>query len=467
MVKTTTARTARDSGESRARYQGRKWINAKLPVESETWPKFSSRALRDLSGDDYDLAREDLRGYCARPWRWPERPIYFLCDVHADADAFANSLVATGGIAKTGPCDADMRLTSTGRDAAFIIGGDCFDKGPNNLRLLRAVRLLMDTGADVELLAGNHDVRTFLGLANVGSSDPRVAHLFARTGKKTVKLFTEIWSEYLEDAPRKPRMIAAERVRRLIFPSEQWYAQFPSLAAAAVPKGKIDRELERIREKVAEIEQSASAAGLTLPMLYAAVEKARTLFLHPNGEFHWLLERMKLAARHGSFLFIHAGVDDAAARVLLREGVAGLNQRFQRLMASDHFELYHGMIGNAFRTKYRPLDRALTPTGVADLHEAEIHAIIHGHQSIRRGQRIALRAGMLNFECDASVDRNTRANVGLTGVGGAALVVKPNGCVLGISTDYSYIKSFDAAAVCSPEIAANATVELPQRMCSA
>jgi hypothetical protein len=77
------------------------------------------------------------------------------------------SLVASGGIEKTGKPDEAFRLTDAGRSALFILAGDCFDKGPENLRLLRVLRLLMDRGARMHLLAGNHDVRILLGMRSV------------------------------------------------------------------------------------------------------------------------------------------------------------------------------------------------------------------------------------------------------------------------------------------------------------
>jgi amphi-Trp domain-containing protein len=60
---------------------------------------------------------------------------------------------------------------------------------------------------------------------------------------------------------------------------------------------------------------------------------------------------------------------------------------------------------------------------------------------------MVMRQGLLNFECDASVDRNTRKLLGLSGAGGAATVFRSNGVVEGISTDYPHIKRLDAVSV--------------------
>jgi len=56
---------------------------------------------------------------------------------------------------------------------------------------------------------------------------------------------------------------------------------------------------------------------------------------------------------------------------------------------------------------------------------------------------------LLNFECDASIDRNTRRKEGLKGQGAAVTIFLPDRVVLGISTDYPYIKIFEPAALLS------------------
>ena len=182
---------------------------------------------------------------------------------------------------------------------------------------------------------------------------------------------------------------------------------------------------------------------MNLGMIHAAAEQARQLFTTPGGEFHWFFEGMTLARREGSLLFIHAGVDNTVAAQLARQGVGALNADFRRLMHEDLFELYHGPVGNTFRTKYRDSDLPFSGQGGRDLRRSGIFAIVHGHRNIPRGQRVVLRRGMLNFECDATVDVNTRKLLGLRGVGGAATIVSPGGTITGISTDYPYAKSFD------------------------
>ncbi len=430
--------------ESVIDYRGLAFLDAVLPEGIEPWAEPAGG--RPVHGH-YDALRPEIDEHLAgRIWVWPRRTVYFFSDLHADADAFLASLVASGGVAKTGPADGDLELTAEGRNATFVLGGDYLDKGPSNLRLLRAIRHLRDAGADLILLAGNHDLRTLLGLAYMGDDRARFAHLFVRMGKKSIPLFEEVRRDYLQDAPAPTRSL--DEVERLLFPDESWYREFPSAVGSLMSDRKLAKELRRIREKTEDLHDRCAAVGMTLPELHQAAEKCRELFLEPDGEFHWLFDRMRLTWRAGSVLFAHAGLDDEMAAVLRRDGVEGLNARFAALLEDDLFELYNGAVGNMFRTKYRPLDYPLTPQGLEDVRAAGIHAIAHGHRNVLRGQRLTLRAGLLHFECDASLDINTRAVEGLSGRGGAATIFREDGSVLGISTDHPLVKQFDPAEHC-------------------
>ena len=123
-------------------------------------------------------------------------------------------------------------------------------------------------------------------------------------------------------------------------------------------------------------------------------------------------------------------------------GIDDLNDRYAEVLQSDPFEVYHGVLGNVFRTKYREFDYDFTPNGVDKLHRAGIYAIVHGHRNILQGQRVVIRQGMLNFECDVSVDCNTREVENLYGPGAGVMVFSRDGCVQGMSSDYPYIKNF-------------------------
>jgi amphi-Trp domain-containing protein len=427
-------------------YRGLEHVGGRLPHGTQQWPKFWKQNTAMACGDTYDIARQKVYQYASeRAWVWPSRMIYFLCDQHADADAFFRSLVASGGVEKTGPGDGDFRLTEAGKEGTFIIGGDCLDKGPSNLRFLRALKSLIDTGADVELLAGNHDVRALVGLAYIGRKEPHLAHLFVRMGRKSLNLLHEIHEGYVRDSEELTGPEDDEHLHQMLFPDDSWFDQFPKAVEGILSPAKIDKEVVRIREKIAEFSEECASRNMTLRDVFAATVKASELFTDPNGEFTWFYDRMTLARREGSFLFVHAGVDDEVAREIVRFGVEKLNETFRSLMAEDLFGLYHGPIGNMFRTKYRRSEPPLTDTGTANMHRAGIHAIVHGHRNIPRGQRMVMRRGLLNFECDASVDCNTRDLLGLDGLGGAVTIFEPDGTVTGISTDYPHAKQLDAA----------------------
>jgi hypothetical protein len=112
-------------------------------------------------------------------------------------------------------------------------------------------------------------------------------------------------------------------------------------------------------------------------------------------------------------------------------------------LSNDLFDFYYGPIANTIRTKYRETDMPLTRHGVDLLRQAGVQGIVHGHLNLLHGQRVMLRKGMLNFECDATMDRNTRRKEGLKGVGAAVTIFRPEGVALGVSNDYPYIKVFD------------------------
>lgn len=438
------------SKKLRREYQGLEWFSCALPSEIEPWPR--SRGLWidvDAEDDQDDCARGAVEHYArSKMWIWGGRRVYFFCDIHADADAFLLSLVASGGVRKTGPADADFELTDEGHKALFIIGGDCFDKGPLNLRLLEAIHQLYLKGADIQLLAGNHDIRTYLGIYYAESKDPLLDHLFVRMGKKTVPLLKEIYDTFIADRNEQLSFVQADTpIHAMLFPDASWYEAFPKAAAGWIPEEKLWKEVRRIREKSLEFEERAAAFGLTLSQVYESVKKFRELFFEPGGRYAWFFDEMKLAHQEGSYLFLHAGVDDEVAWLIHDHGVDFVNDEFRRMLEEDPFALYHGVLGNAFRTKYRPFDYPLTDSGVDALHRSSIYAIVHGHKNLCQGQRLVIREGMLNFECDASVDCNTRIIEHLYGPGAAVVVFTESGRVNAISTDYPYIKSFHPGAI--------------------
>lgn len=375
-------------------------------------------------------------------WQPPERRICFLTDMHADPDAFLRSLDASGGIIRHGAGSDDYKLSALGRESIFVLGGDCLDKGPSNLGLLRAVNTFRSRGARIVSLAGNHDLRTLLGLSAQHRDETRWQHLFVRMGRKTMRLLEEVYDEHFSTSGAPKNVLCDAEVRKRLFPPSEWYERFPREAQGIITPQKLQRESQRIREKVTDIEEFCEARNWRLGDLYCAVELTRRSFLQPDGEFSWFFTEMDLCFRAGSLLFVHAGVDDIVAETLADSGVAGLNAKYQKLLRRDLFELYHGPLGGCFRTKYRKFDYPLTSAGVQSMHSAGLTAIVHGHRNTKDGQRIVMRAGLLNFECDASVDANTRRLEGLAGPGGAVTVFDTEGHVFGISADADHVKFF-------------------------
>ena len=113
-------------------YKGTSWIEASLPEQGQVWMLGKQQSVKKDEYHSAAYAQEMLKAIGQEPWIWPKRIVYFISDMHADADAFIASLVASGGVEKTGPRDKDFKLTREGAKARFLIGGDCFDKGPEH-----------------------------------------------------------------------------------------------------------------------------------------------------------------------------------------------------------------------------------------------------------------------------------------------------------------------------------------------
>ncbi|MES9878423.1 MAG: metallophosphoesterase [Candidatus Sedimenticola sp. PURPLELP] len=434
-------------------YRGSRWIRKGLPTEGEPWQLGQRQSAGKDRSNHHALVEVLEQAITHAPWKWPKRPIYFLADPHADAEAFTASLVASGGVRKTGPGAFDIKLTNEGRKALFIIGGDCLDKGPSNLDLLRCVRNLMDAGARVKLLAGNHDVRLLMGIRAMDlERDPTTEHLFVRMGPKVIPLLKEIHDQYLKDRKDALRGIpSAKECRRKLYPSKHWFKEFPKEAAWLMPQQGIDRELTRMRKKTESFEGACKKAGLSMRDVYATALKCKQLFLDPDGEFSWFFHDMQLLCHEGSFLFIHAGLDDRITSLIKEEGIGHLNRLFRKQIKHDLFEFYYGPLANTMRTKYRDVDMPLTRHGVERAYKQGVHAIVHGHRNRTSGQRIMLRQGMIHIESDITMDRNSRRKEGLDGYGVGVTIIRPEKQVIGISTDYAYAKIFEPETLIRPK----------------
>jgi hypothetical protein len=418
--------------------------DARLPSKSQLWIEGGPKAIRVDRTSHRSLKKEIQKVLDQKAWEWPKRRVFFFSDLHADADAFIASLIASGGVSKTGPQDDALKLTKAGRSGLFVIGGDCFDKGPSNLRLLRVLRILRERGARMKILAGNHDVRMLLGAVSISTmKDPRNEHFFVRMGPKVVPFLKEVWEQYLKNGKGLRGVPDSQGCRRILYPSKNWPKRFAFHASWVMPDEEVKRELKRMKHKMARFEQDCEKAGISIRIAYAAAMKWRRLFLHRNGEFAWFFRDMALIHRQGSFLFLHAGLDDRIARIIQDKGLKSVNRMFRKQLFGNPFEFYYGPLANMVRTKYRPVDMPLTAYGANLIHKMGIHAVVHGHLNLCHGQRIMLRHGIVNFECDTTMDRNTRKKEGLPGHGVAVTIIEPDGQVIGISRDHPCKKVFE------------------------
>lgn len=379
-----------------------------------------------------------------KDWHWPEKPILFLTDPHADAEAFVSSLEMSGAITRSGKKHPRYTLTRTGRESKIIIGGDCLDKGPSNLKLLRSIRKLSDKGAQVSILAGNHDIRLLMGLnALTQVKQPGDEHFLLRMSPKVIPLIKEVHDRYILGHGRLSKIPGQKICRESLYPSERWFDEFPKHSARLLSELAIDKELQKMKKKTERFESACDDAGLCIRRAYASIKKCRELFMSQSGEFSWFFRHMKLAHREGSFLFVHAGLDDQVADLIKDRGVQHLNHEYQQRSRSDLSSFYYGPLANMMRTKYRKSDAPLTCSGVDKVHQQGIHAILHGHRNRQTGQRLMLRKGLLHFECDITMDRHSRKKEGLEGLGAGVTIVHPEGKVVGLSKDYPYAKVFE------------------------
>jgi len=433
------------------RYHGIEHTGVQLPGEPQPWLHGRKRSLH-LARRGQRKTVEQLQSLVDRyEWKWPGKTIYFFSDLHADADALKASLVASGGVRLKGKKHQHLRLTRQGKQAQFLIGGDCFDKGPSNFELLETLNKLHRRNAHMRILAGNHDVRVMLGMRSVNrEAAPGCDHFFIRMGAKAVPFLKEINDNYLAHAHSMKHVPGRAQCEQRLYPAERWFDEFPLEAAALLPQKMIEKELRRVKEKKEDFEAQCENIGLSIRRAYAAALQWQKLFLHESGEYSWFFKRMRLAMRRGSFLFVHAGLDNNLAHLLNQKGVRRVNREFKKQMKGNPMRFYYGPLANAIRTKYRPGDRHLTAAGARQVHDNDVHVIVHGHKSMANGQRISLRKSIVNFECDVTLDRHSRSRDGLKGAGAGVTIIRPDRKVIGISTDHPYVKVFDPDDLTEP-----------------
>ena len=380
-------------------------------------------------------------------WHFPQNDTVFFCDLHADADAFLRSLKASYLILQSSTLQ-HLVLTTQGLSAHIIIGGDCFDKGPSNLKLLSLIGQLRQQGARLTLLAGNHDIRIYAGLLALDHpNDPKQSHFFTRMGRKTSALFAEIFQTYFVDAGLTDDDFCAltdSEIKQTLFPAADWAEGFSQQANPHLSAPEIAKEIRQIAFKQADFVNACQEKGLNLQQVYWAVCKARELFISKQGEFSWFFQELTLLHQEGSYLFCHAGLDDRITHWIKTRSIEQVNTQFKtRLQQGDLFNIYYNEFGNVFRTKYRTTDKPLTHQGAATLKAMGIYAIVNGHRSHENGQQLYVRNGLLNFECDTQLNANCRQKSQMANPGFSATVFYSNGVVSAICSELPYIKFFD------------------------
>lgn len=415
-------------------------IADRTPSDWQIWPMDSESANGEVI--DAGALKNALKN--PKKIKFPKNRTVFISDPHADAEAFEASLIAAGAVEREFPGLCNLKLTKSGKKSEIIIGGDCLDKGPSNLQLLRSVRHLYRIGAKVTLLAGNHDLRLLMGLLTLKrESDVGNQHMFVRMGKKVVPLFKEVFTNYLEGTDWQKHVPSEEACHKALFPNTEWFDEFPYHAAGVLTAEGVDRELRKMHSKVESFEHHCQKHGLSLQMIYATALKCQQLFLHKSGEFHWFFSKMRLVEQRGSFLFLHAGLDDAMCHLLAKKGTKHANKAFHvNLKRRDLFSFYYSPIANTFRTKYRKADLPLTERGVGMLGKTGVQIIVQGHVNQHGGQRIAVKHGLTHIEADVTLDINSRKKEGLKGNGVGATIIDKKIGIVGLSSDYPKAKVF-------------------------
>lgn len=400
------------------------------------WSQF-----RHVANDDCHAQREEPSpdSLSTAHWQWPDKAIIFISDPHADADAFIASLVASGGVTRNSK--GKLKLTALGKKATFVIGGDCLDKGPSNLDLLESLKQFIATKAKIKLLAGNHDLRLLTGLSAI-SREKHVSyeHMFVRMGTKVIPLFKEVFERYLVNSCWEQHTPDSETCKAYLYPRDSWFEDFPLYARDKLSTKAIDKELKRLRKKASKFEQDCEAHGLDIRKVYAAAQKCQQLFFSKKGKFRWFFKNMQLAYKKGSFLFVHAGLDDEVSQQIQRKGISKLNKQFKSTLRDDLFAFYFSSIATPFRTKYRDSDPTFSSTGAGAVQQQGIHCVVHGHVNHGNGQQISLQKGLLHVEGDITLDRNSRRKEGLAGMGFGATLIHPKKMIIGISSDHPVAK---------------------------
>jgi hypothetical protein len=160
------------------------------------------------------------------------------------------------------------------------------------------------------------------------------------------------------------------------------------------------------------------------------IEKAKDLFLNPDGEFGWFYPSLSLLYLDNNFLFVHAGLSDIFVKQLRDKGEDLFNTEFRKVLQDKEvlFDFYHSRTAGAFRTKYRQGDPVFTNEGAAILREQNINFVVTGHDSQTKGHRLRFVHGIPHLTCDVTVDSGSRwkENLGTKSGWGVAILDPKN-----------------------------------------
>lgn len=415
---------------------------------------YASTAYGHFSADPY----WQLKGPVNLPWQdWsaPERDTHFFCDLHADASAFLRSLKLSRVITEDSTLE-QLCLTTEGKQSEIIIGGDCFDKGPSNLALFCLLTNLRAAGAQIVLLAGNHDVRVLAGLHTLtATSAPAQSHFFIRMGRKTVAFLAEIAHNDHDKLPQTS--LTEPEILTQMQPHQDWASHFWHQSARYLSLSQKQKEHDALLFKQADFFNACAEFGLDVTTVYRAALRAYDLFLTPEGPFFWFSQELKLIHQNGSYLFCHAGVDDRIAEKVALKGTQPINERFRtHWQQGELLEIYYSELGNIFRTKYREKDWPLTRQGSELLKQAGIYALVNGHRSSEQGQRLYVREGLLNFDCDTKLNANCRKKNNILTEGEAVTIFEHNGMVKALCSDLSSPRVFHPSLLLDTTIRSDA-----------
>ena len=213
------------------------------------------------------------------------RPLAFITDIHGDAPALVRSLIA-GGLVTPQSCVAHLEWTESGKQRQLVLGGDCFDKGPSTLVLLRLLKQIWQTKPDSIWLVGNHDLRFMLGMRALElDAHPLHSHFFSRMGKKAIGLLAEMHAECPADYPV---------THPACWVDAYWPKAFRQQAQSLLGKRLVKKEIKQLHAKQADMQQACLKRFDSAQAFNQACSWAVAQLLAPGGEFSDLIESWQL-----------------------------------------------------------------------------------------------------------------------------------------------------------------------------